>query len=480
MKWFLLIVTLLCIVLLLRTFLLPATAHKQIPTSNIQIDLSTASTHLAQAISIPTISFDEQVKINLPAILTFHSFLQETYPLVHNHLTRKVINTHSLLYHWEGLDKSKKAILLVAHFDVVPVNAKKWQSPPFKGYQTESHTWGRGSLDNKSSLISIFEAIQFLLEKNFKPQRSIYLALGHDEEIGGKQGALKIAQYLEKQKIPFQFVLDEGSIVTEGTVPGIKAPVALIGLGEKGFANFELKIESQGGHSSMPPSRSIIGLLGEQIHLLEQNPMPAYLDGIPLQMFQHLAPHMSFFNQVVFANSWLFKPLILNSLEKNPATNALIRTTLAATLIKSGVKANIIPKNGSVIINARIHPHNRIEDVKKFLNESLNLAKSGIHLSIKADRSEPSTLSPSKGPEYKFIERAISHTFPKAIIAPSLVLGATDSRHFQKLTPHIFRFLPILIPQRELSLFHGVNERISKRNLQRMIRFYVYLLENSR
>ena len=233
--------------------------------------------NLSKAIQYPTISFGEEVPVDSITFIGFHKFLEATFPLTHATLSLKKINTYSLLYTWEGSEASKKPIIFMSHQDVVPVDEptlKDWEADPFEGKISKTDIIGRGSMDDKASLIALLEAVELLLEESFKPSQTIYLAFGHDEEVGGSKGAAEIVKYLKSKDVQAVMTLDEGGFLAENMVPGIDKPIAMVNLAEKGFASFNLIVKTQGGHSSQPPKENTIGMLAQAIVNLENNQLP--------------------------------------------------------------------------------------------------------------------------------------------------------------------------------------------------------------
>ena len=217
---------------------------------------------LAAAVRLATISNEDRSRTDPAPFAAFHAFLEETYPLVHQNLGREVVAEHSLLYTWEGADPSAPAVLLMGHMDVVeiePGTEGNWADPPFAGERDEEFLWGRGTLDDKCSVMAIFEAVEDLLAEGFRPDVTLYLAFGHDEEIGGGQGTASISALLASRRVRLDFVVDEGGAVVTGLLPGVTRPVALVGIGEKGYLNVELIADGAGGHSSVPPPHTAVG-----------------------------------------------------------------------------------------------------------------------------------------------------------------------------------------------------------------------------
>jgi carboxypeptidase PM20D1 len=277
--------------LLTRTILLTS---KQVQVegrpSNVSIDRNEAAERLSHAIQFKTISHSDETQFDKAAFIDFQNYIEQAFPLVHAQLTKEIINQYSLLYTWKGQDENLKPMLLMGHLDVVPVEAgtdKEWQYPPFEGRIADGYIWGRGAMDDKSSMLGILEAVEILLEEEFKPQRTIYLAFGHDEEIGGHTGAAEIAALLQSRGIELEYVLDEGLAIGEDFVPFLSRPVALVGIAEKGYVHVELSVESKGGHSSVPPSHTTIGILSAAIYKLERNPFPLELTEPIAQMLEY-------------------------------------------------------------------------------------------------------------------------------------------------------------------------------------------------
>ncbi|MGB5317756.1 M20/M25/M40 family metallo-hydrolase, partial [Eudoraea sp.] len=289
--------------------------------------------NLSGAIQYPTVSYSEDAIPDSTAFFGFHRFLESTFPLTHENLSLEKINEYSLLYTWEGSDPSKKPIILMSHQDVVPVDQPTladWEAGPFEGKITDTHIIGRGTLDDKSSLMALMESVERLLSESFTPSQTIYLAFGHDEEVGGPKGAGKIAAYLKEKGVNAAMTLDEGGFLEENKIPGVDKDIAMVNLAEKGFASFRLIVETKGGHSSAPPRENTIGMLAQAIVDLENNQLPYKLVAPINYQFEYLGAELPFMEKLTYANPWLFKGSILKELNAH--------TTTAATIIEGGVK----------------------------------------------------------------------------------------------------------------------------------------------
>ncbi len=263
----------------------------------------------------------------------------------------------------------------MGHYDVVPVKSSAdtlWQYSPFKGQVAEGFVWGRGTLDDKGGIMSIMEALEYLTEQDFQPERTFYIALHHDEEVGGVRGAKKVSEHLEKQGIELAYLMDEGLPIAEEIIDNVDVPLAMIGVASKGSINIELTYNQDGGHSSMPPRSSVIGTLSNAVNRIERRPMKASYRGLIVETFEPLIPYMTFTQRLAFNNTWLFRGIIKSKLSNNPATNAALRTTAAKTIFEAGFKENVLPVEGRLIINFRIHPNDTVEDVEQYVRNRIN------------------------------------------------------------------------------------------------------------
>jgi carboxypeptidase PM20D1 len=467
-------------ILLIRTATFKAAQLQVEPINPLAID-DAAIERLSGAVRIRTVSVADSPNPDLSALTRFHEFLEKSFPQVHRQLTREVINTGSLLFNWPGRDRSARPILLMAHMDVVPVEPgtePSWMHAPFSGDVGDGFIWGRGTLDDKSGVVAILEAVELLLNQGFRPRRTVVLAFGHDEEIGGQAGAARIAAVLESRSIRLEYVLDEGLAVTRGIVPGLEAPAALIGIAEKGFVSIEVSASASGGHSSMPPPKTAVGIVATAIHRLEDNPMPASLDGPAALLFDRLGPEMPFVTKLAMANRWLFGRMIIGKLASSAATNALVRTTSAATLIEGGVKDNVLPARARAVVNFRIKPGDSIDSI--FAHVKKTISDPRVHVGVLDPHGarDASSISSTASRGFSNIERTIRQVFPGTLVAPSLVLAATDSRSYEQLADDVYRFLPYLIGPEDTTRIHGTNERIEIESYRNCVRFYARLLIN--
>lgn len=467
----------LVLVVLIRTFLFKPVEFTQ---SMQAVDVQSDGTRLSQAITYQTISHKKEMRDD-STFNAFHSFLEQSFPNLHAKLKKEVVNDHSLLYTWQGSAKDKKPLVLAAHMDVVPVDfssANKWDQPPFAGNISEEFIYGRGTIDDKGSLLAILEAIEHLLNQGLKPSRTIILAFGHDEEIGGDEGAGKMAQLLEQRGVEAWMVIDEGGTLATGIVPGIEGTVALIGTSEKGYVSLDLQAEMAGGHSSMPENTNALESIIRAITKLKNNPLPDRFSE-PLNGFvTHVGPHLPFVQKMAFANLWLFKPLVFSIYNKSASGAALIHTTQVVTMMNSGVKDNVVPTRAKAVINYRLLPGDTPKDIleraRNIIDDSIvNVAMhDGFGVSA-------SPVSSHASEEFGFIASAIRAVNQDVIVSPYLVLGATDGRYYYNITDKVYRFSPIPLIKADLERIHGINERVTIEGYRKSVSFYATLISNS-
>jgi carboxypeptidase PM20D1 len=437
-----------------------------------------AAERLAGSLRIPTISSEDPAALDAGAFGALHAYLQAAFPRVHAQLRRETVGTHSLLYTWQGSDSNLNPLLLVGHMDVVPVEPgteDTWQYDPFGGRIVDEFIWGRGAIDNKSAVLGTLEAVEMLLGEGFQPARTVYLAYGHDEEVGGAAGAREIAAVLKGRGVELEMVLDEGGVIGDGVLPGISEPVALVGIAEKGFVTIELSTRAGGGHSSLPPRQSAVGILSAAVARLEEHRMPARLEGPTRQLFDRIGPRLPSVQRAAFANQWLARPLVLRGLEASPTTNAMVRTTAAPTVFQAGTKENLLPSHARAVVNFRILPGDTIAMVMEHVRRAVDDNRVEVR-TVGRFSAEPSEVSSTDSESYRMLERTIVRVIPDAIVAPYLAVVVTDARHYSGLSRNVFRFLPLRITSSDLERMHGIDERIGIREYELAIRIYRQLV----
>lgn len=469
----LLLIAIIVIRTLLQKSLQPESASSDLPTPAEECFM-----RLSGAIQIPTVSFDVDMPVDTFSFNLFGSYLEENFPLVHSTLTLEKFSNFSRLYKWEGSDNTLMPVILMAHIDVVPAgDAGEWEQPPFSGLDDGTFIWGRGTLDDKGAVLSMLEAAEMLISTGYKPERTIYFAYGHDEELSGKRGAGTIAAYLKEKGVTAEYVLDEGMAVTSGMVPMMSAPVALIGTSEKGYLSVKLSAAMDGGHSSTPEAESALTLISEAVAELNENQMKAAISGPVNDFIKYLGPEMPFYAHMIFANKWIFKGLLLKIYQGSSSGNALVRTTTAPTIITSGIKDNVIPTRAEAVINFRILPGETSVDVLAHVKKTIDDER--ITVEVIEGVREPAPVSSVSTTGFNAIALTLRQVYPEAVIAPTMMLAASDSRHYLPVSSNIYRFAPINVTSEDMARIHGLNERVNKEDYLNAVRFYYQLIKNS-
>ncbi|XP_016300448.1 probable carboxypeptidase PM20D1.1 [Sinocyclocheilus anshuiensis] len=415
------------------------------------------------AVQIPTVSFSESEQ-NISALQEFDLLLRRVFPKIFSSslVQHEMVGNYSHLLTVSGSEPDLEPYMLLAHIDVVPADeADGWDAPPFSAQELNGFIYGRGTIDNKQSVMGILQALEYLLERGYTPRRSFYIGLGHDEEISGPQGAVIIVKLLKSRGVKLLYVLDEGLTIVDGVVDGLIGPAALIGVSEKGKATVKLSASTPPGHSSMPPRESSIGILASAVTRLEKNRLPnLFGHGPERATFEHLAHKFGWPYRMVMSNLWLFSSLLSGVLEGQPDTNAFVRTTTAVTMFNSGVKINVMPAYAEAFVDFRIH-------YSQTLHEEMPVLESDI------SSYDEDTFG------YQIIKKTVHDIFPQVTVSPGICVGNTDSRHYTELSPDIYRFAPSWYKPGDSARFHGVNERISIQNYEEIVLFYFQLMQNS-
>lgn len=465
--------------ILIRAVMFPRRLKMVEPVELPEVDGAAAVRNLSEIVRLETVSHVEASDVDSAAFTSLHLALARQYPHVHTTLRREVVSEYSLLYTWVGSQPDLPPVLLTAHLDVVPADPatlEQWTYPPFSGEIADGYVWGRGTLDIKSQVIATLSAVEHLLEKGYEPRRTILLAFGEDEESTGKRGAESIARLLEERDIHPAIVVDEGGTILEDGIPGVSAGVALIGAAEKGYLTLHLRAKGEPGHSSTPPRHTAIGTLARALALLSESPFPARL-GLLREMYRALGPAVSFPMQILLANTWLTGGLLERKLRVNPQTDAAVRTTIAPTVVHSGVKDNVLPAEAEALVNFRLLPGDTIagvcERVRKIIGDDR------VSFEPKENSAwEASVVSPDDGPAYETLEKTVQQVFPDVIVAPYIVEGATDARYYARICGNVYRFSPMRLSDEDLAGVHGINERIRVEVMEQMVQFYVMLIQN--
>jgi carboxypeptidase PM20D1 len=443
------------------------------------INQEAAIEHLCQVLRCKTLSESEDEASHVLAFEQLHTALATNYPEIFKALKVRKFGKFALLLEWEGRDKSLLPMLYIAHQDVVPVpteEEKNWQYPPFSGTKADGYICGRGALDMKSTLVAILEAVEQLLLSAFQPQRTLYIYLGDDEEIGGAT-AKTVAEWMQSENIQLEYILDEGGLILERMMPELNVPIAFIGIGQKGMLNLELTVHGESGHSSKPLPRTPIDILSEALVKLKKNEPPVHYDSLVFPLLQQLAPHMPWGKRFVLSLLRPFKALLSRKLVKNPLMNAWLRTTTAPTIFQSGFKTNVLPEVATAVVNFRLYPNDTPDQIIDHVKKVIKNPEVSLRV---LDAFAAPKLSSTESDHFKTLEKTIRNTNDEAIlVAPALIIGGTDGRHFRGLTRNIYHFQYMQGTMDDFKGYHGINERISIQNFLKSIHFYHEMIINT-
>ncbi|NMC29608.1 MAG: M20/M25/M40 family metallo-hydrolase [Pelolinea sp.] len=481
MAYFLMILGILLLVfliMLLRTLRLTGNYPQSASADLIRVTAQKPAIHLSEAIQFQTISKLKMEESDATPFKNYHHWLEKTYPKTHAALKKEIINQLSLLYCWKGSNPHLQPVLFASHLDVVPVDKATltaWHADPFKGEVKQGFAWGRGALDMKNHTVALFEAMETLADSGFQPKRDIYFAFGQDEEISGKEGAKSIAALLMKRGIHLAAVLDEGGMISHGLIPGVETPLALVGIGEKEYVTVNLSAKGTPGHSSNPPRQTAIGILARAIALLDDNPFKARPE-LAITTLQKIAYLFPFSTRFALSNTWLLKPLLVKQLERKVQTNALIRTTHAATVIQGGIKDNVLPAEAQAKINFRLLPGDSQQTVLSHIQKVVADPRVKAEIDL-ADAWGPCKVSAVDTSAYNTLELVIRQVFGDIPVTPYLLMFATDARHYQEVSDQLYHFSPLVMEADDMSRMHGIDERIRVDALVGMVKFYARLLK---
>ena len=431
---------------------------------------------LRALIRIPTVSRQLPEVADESQFAAFRALLASLYPLTHERLELEVVGGGTLLFRWPGQDTGAPNVLM-AHYDVVPADEAGWTHPPFAaelaGDGEERRVWGRGAIDDKGMLAVILEAVEGALADGFQPAADLYLSLGHNEETAG-DGAADVVALLKARGVRPALVIDEGGAVVEGVFPGIDAPIAVVGVTEKGIAGVELSVENTGGHASTPVRNGATSRLARAILKLEQKPSRAFISAPTLAMIRALAPHARQPLRFLFSRAGAFRgPLTAAFARLGPETEAMVRTTRAVTRLTGSAGDNVIAERATAMVNVRVAVGSNLEQAVSDIQKAVDDPAVAVRLVY---GSEPAPVSRSDGPVWRLLLEAITDTFPGTVVTPYVMLQASDSRHFAAISDGVYRFLPFDLTADERGALHAIDESIRVSTYLRGIAFFRRLI----
>ncbi|SIO25543.1 M20/M25/M40 family metallo-hydrolase [Agromyces cerinus] len=427
---------------------------------------------LSRMVQLPTVSA-ELAERGLADFDRFRALIAELYPLVHEHLGFEQVTELGLLFHWRGRGDGDPVVLM-AHFDVVPVDERDgWRFPPFEGRIADGSVWGRGTLDDKGPLLVVLEAVENLLADGFSPARDVYLSFGGNEESHGAAAVAITALFRERGITPW-LVLDEGGAVVDAPLPFVQVPAAMVGVGEKGVLTVRLTARGDGGHASAPPKTTPTARIARAVDRLAPNPFPKRMPRSMRAMLSSFVPHTRGASRLLLrllvALPWV-TARVFSRLGGEPA--ALVHTTVAATMLEAGTADNVLPSQATAALNLRIAVGETVESVVAHLHRVIRDPE--VEVTV-VEGSDPSPESPTDSVQFAAITQAVAASYPEATTAPYLMMAATDSRYFHRFSPAVYRFAPIAMTAAQRASIHGVDEWVTIDSLERGERFHRALI----
>jgi carboxypeptidase PM20D1 len=438
------------------------------------LDADAAAQRLAELVRIPTISSREPAEVDTAAFEAFRERLVELYPQTHRVLEREVLGDGALLYRWRsGADLPP--IVLMAHYDVVPVAGQEWSRDPFSGLIEDGVVHGRGAIDDKGALVAILEAVESLVAAGHTPARDVYLSFGNDEEVFGVGAQLAVETLTERGIRPWA-VLDEGGAVVSGVFPGVPGPTAVVGLAEKGLLDVELITTDPGGHASAPARGGAPARLARAILRIEDDPFPARLHDVVLGMVDALGRHAPLGYRTVFAHAEFLRPGLARMLSRaSREANALVRTTVAITRLEGSKARNVLATRAMAHANIRIALGETVQSTLDRLRQVID--DPAVELRVVAG-NDPSPVSRADNEAFALVSAAARSVYPDAAVAPYVMVQSSDARHFSQMCDSVYRFMPFDLSRAELAALHAADERISVAALHRGAGFYRHLIRH--
>ena len=459
-------------VILFRTFTFTPKKNAAISSEEITFDREHAVHSLAELIRCKTVSYNDPALEDDAEFRKLINLLPGLYPKVFEACTLQELPDRALLFRWPGKSEAAPAVM-ISHYDVVPVDEEMWEKPPFAGVIEDGILWGRGTLDTKVTMNAVLSAANHLITKGFVPENDIYFAFSGGEEVNGK-GAVNIVNYFVQHHVQPAIVVDEGGAVVENVFPGVKAPCGMIGIAEKGMINVRYSVRSGGGHASAPPVRTPITVLASACRRIINHPFKMQITKPAQEMFDTLGRHSTFLYKLIFANLWLFKPVLdLICRLSGGELNALVRTTTAFTQMEGSNARNVIPTEASLVSNMRLNPADTVESAAAYLKKAVKDV--AVKIAI-LESCQPSPISETGCVSWDKIASAVAETWPGTIVTPYLMVQCSDSRHYRDLSRHVYRFSAMDLTAEERRTIHGNNERIRLDTIARSVEFYIRLM----
>ena len=451
------------------------TPKPQPPLSDevVDFDKDRSIDALAQLIRCKTVSYNDHSLEDDAEFAKLEALVPALYPNVVSTCTQIPIPDRALLFRWPGKNPGDPTVLM-AHYDVVPVNEEKWEKPPFCGTIENGVLWGRGTLDTKVTFNGILSATDHLIGKGFQPEQDIYLAFSGGEEVNGL-GAPNIVQYFIDHDIHPALVVDEGGGVVDNVFPGVKQSCGLIGIAEKGLMNVQYRTLSGGGHASSPKPHTPVGVLAAACKKVEDHPFKCHIKGPAQLMFDTLGRYSTPLYRIIFANLWCFS-WVLDLLGRlsGGEMNALMRTTSAFTQMEGSSARNVIPPEAKMVANMRLNPHDSVASATEYLKKTVG--DPNVEITV-LESFEPSPVSEVDCPAWDKVAASVAETWRGCIVSPYLMVQCSDCRHYGKISNHVYRFSAMDLTPEDRATIHGNNERIRLDAAHRAVEFFIRLIQ---
>ena len=469
------IVVILIAVILIRTAAFKPAAEPEKTYEEIEFNKGRALERLAELVRCRTVSFDDHSLEDDAEFEKLIGLLPKLYPNVFRVCDFTQLPDRGLLFHWKGQsDSANDPAVLMAHYDVVPVEPENWERDPFGAEVENGVMWGRGTLDTKVTFNGVLTAAESLIEGGFVPRDDLYFAFSGQEEINGV-GAINIVNWFKERGITPSMVVDEGGAVVEDVFPGVKGSCALVGIAEKGLMNVTFRLDTGGGHASSPAPHTPVGRLSQACCAIEAHPLPSHFTDPVLKMFDTLGRHSTFVYRMIFANLWLFRPVLDMICKKGGGEmNALVRTTTAFTQMSGSLANNVIPPSASMTANVRINPADSSKSVLEYYQSLIKDPEIKLDPIVEA---EPSRISRTDCEGWERVCEAIRGTWKGTIVSPYLMVQCSDSRHYGAISDKVYRFSAMDLTAEERRMIHGNNERIRLECACRAVEFYIRLIK---
>lgn len=439
---------------------------------DVSFDRDAAISDLAALVKCKTVSDADQANEDDAEFQKLTEKLPELYPGVAAACPLTKLPGRALLYKWPGREPGEPAVLM-AHYDVVPVEEENWRKPPFGAIIEDGVMWGRGTLDTKVTFNGILFAANSLIASGFVPEHDVYLAFSGGEEVNGP-GAPNVVSYFKEKGIVPAFVLDEGGAVVDGVFPGVKESCALIGIAEKGMMNLKYTVKSDGGHASAPLPHTPVGRLSAACARVENHPFKCHYTAPARLMFDTLGRRSTFVYRMIFANLWCFGGILDGVCRKSGGElNALLRTTVAFTQMDGSKAPNVIPPEASMVSNIRLNPEDSVASAEQYIRDTIGDVGVGLDILV---CSEPSPISRTDCDGWRKIVSAVQGTWRGALVSPYLMVQCSDSRHYRDLSDRVFRFSAMDLTAEERHTIHGNNERIRLDTACRAVEFFTRVM----